>query len=51
MLMKLTPLVNFGNILPAVFAPIFFPQKLQGQTVKTIKFKKAARKMMVKMTS
>jgi len=41
------PLVNFTNILRAAFAPIFFCQKLQRQTVirkkrcKTLLYKKA----------
>jgi len=32
MLMKLTPIVNFINILQTAFAPIFLRQKLQSQT-------------------
>ncbi len=33
MLVKLTPVVNFINILQAAFVPIFLHQKLQRQTV------------------
>jgi len=55
----LTPVVNFINILQAAFALIFFRQKnykLQSQTVrseklcKILKYKKAAQKMLVKLT-
>jgi len=55
MLVKLTP-VNFTNILQAAFALIFLQQKLQRQTFsgkklhKTLSYKKAAHKMLVKLT-
>jgi hypothetical protein len=55
--MKLTPVVNFINILRAAFALIdFLPKKLQSQTVrreklqKTLLFEKIACKMLVKLT-
>ncbi len=40
MLAKLTPVVNFINILQAAFVPIFLRQKLQSQTVFREKLKK-----------
>jgi hypothetical protein len=55
-LVKLTPKVNFTNILQAAFVLIFFCQKLQNQTVsreklhKTLSYKKAARKLLVNLT-
>jgi hypothetical protein len=57
MLVKLTPAVNFINILQAAFAPIFFCQKLQSQTVtreklhNTLLYKKSRKKMLVKLKS
>ena len=50
------PMVNFSNIIQAVFLPISFRQKLLTQTVsteklrKTLLFEKAAHKMLVKLT-
>ena len=49
-------MVNFSNIIQAVFLPISFRQKLLTQTVsteklrKTLLFEKAAHKMLVKLT-
>jgi hypothetical protein len=57
MLVKLTTVVNFINILGAAFAPILLTKKLQSQTVtrekqgKTLLYKKGARKMFVKLTT
>ncbi len=59
MLAKLTPVVNFINVLRAAFAPVFFPfaKKFQIQTVTREKlskndfvYKKAARKMLAELT-
>jgi hypothetical protein len=57
MLMKLTPVVNFINILKAAFAPIFFCQKIQIQTVTrekqlciTLLNEKGVCKMLMKLT-
>jgi len=55
--MKLTPVLNLANILGATFSLIFFLKILQRQTVirdklsKTILYNKAARKMLVKLTT
>jgi hypothetical protein len=49
-------IVNFTDILRSAFLPIFFYQKIQTQTVsieklcKTLSYKKAAHKMVVKLT-
>jgi len=56
MLMKLTPVVSFINILQAAFALIFCAKKLQSQTVtreklfKKLSYEKAAPKMLMKLT-
>jgi len=50
MLVKLTAVANLINILQAAFAPIFFQQKSQSQTVsreklcKTLLYEMASRK-------
>jgi len=54
--MKLSPAINFTNIVRAAFAPIFFQKKLRSQTLtgeilqNTFFTKKAAHKMLVKLT-
>jgi hypothetical protein len=56
MLVKLTPRVNFTNILLAAFAPLFLRQKstnLKSQYKKALRetfVQKAAHKMLVKLT-
>jgi len=47
MLVKLTPVVNFINILQAAFALIFFCQKLPSQTI----IREKLLVMLVKLTS
>jgi len=55
-LIKFTPVVNFINILQAAFAPLFFCQKIQSQTViseklrKTLSYGKCTSKMLMKLT-
>ncbi len=52
---KSSTVLNFINILRAAFAPIFFCQKLQNQTVsrenqlKALMYKKGLRKMLMKL--
>ncbi len=54
--MKLTPAVNFTNILQAAFVPIFLQQKITNPNCKHTKaaqntlVKKAACEMLVKFT-
>ncbi len=48
MLMKLTPVVNFPNILEEAFAQIFFQQKLQSTTLALLE--NSAGKMLMKLT-
>ena len=56
-LVKLTPGVNITNILQAAFLPLSFCQKITNtnckyrKAVKTLLYKKDARKMLVKLTS
>jgi len=51
-----SPLVNFINILCAAFAPIFFCQEIQSQTVirenllKALLYEKDSCKMLMKLT-
>jgi len=49
-MMKLTPAVNFINILRAAFAPILFCQKIKSQTIIREKLHKTL-KMLMKLTS
>ncbi len=56
MLMKLTPVVNFINILRAAFVPIFFQQKIKGQSAireqlqRALSVQKGACKVVMKLT-
>jgi len=51
MLMKLTPVVNFINILRAAFAPILQSQiVIREKLLKTLLYKKIKRKMLLKLT-
>jgi len=56
MLMKLTTIINFTNILRAAFLPISFAYKTQSQTEvrekqrKTLWFEEATPKMLMKLT-
>jgi hypothetical protein len=49
-MMKLTPAVNFINILRAAFAPILFCQKIKSQSIIREKLHKT-REMVMKLTS
>jgi len=56
MLMKLTPGVNYINILCAIFLPISFCQKIQSQnelekSCATLSYKKHTHQMLMKLTS
>jgi len=50
MLVRLSPFVNFTNILQAYFAPIFFHKKIQNQTVSREELQKSLlyKKLLVK---
>jgi len=56
MLMKLTPVVNFNNILRTAFSPIYFCQKntkpnfSYRKAMQNTSIQKAANKMLAKLT-
>jgi len=56
MLMKLTPIVNFANILQTAFRQYYFAIKLQSQSVireklqKALSYEKVSSKMFTKLT-